>query len=43
MKNFQKRFAETEEAFRQWVLDNDEQTIRTEVDQFKNELKTKST
>jgi len=43
MKNFQRRFAETEEAFRQWVLDNDEQTIRTEVDKFKDELKTKST
>lgn len=42
IKNFQKRFAQTDEAFHQWVLDNDEQTIRTEVDKYKQELNTNS-
>lgn len=39
MKNFQQRLGETEEAFRRWVIDTDQETIQSEIDKFKEELK----
>lgn len=41
MKNFEKRFGNTEEEFHQWVLDTDSDVIKLEVDKFKQELKEK--
>ncbi|CAF1137716.1 unnamed protein product [Rotaria sordida] len=39
MKNFERRFAQTDEEFHKWIMDNDHQTIKTEIDKYKNELK----
>jgi len=39
MKNFEKRFAETEEEFRQWVINTDHEIIKSEIDKYKAELK----
>ncbi|CAF1439793.1 unnamed protein product [Rotaria sordida] len=39
MKNFERRFAQTDEEFHKWIIDNDHQTIKTEIDKYKNELK----
>ena len=39
MKNFEKRFGETEEEFRQWVIDTDPEVIQVEVEKYKQELK----
>ncbi|CAF5036719.1 unnamed protein product, partial [Rotaria sp. Silwood1] len=39
MKNFERRFAQTDEEFHQWVLNTDNDTILSEIDKYKNELK----
>lgn len=39
MRNFEKRFGNTEEEFRQWVLNTAPEVIKVEVEKFKEELK----
>jgi hypothetical protein len=39
MKNFQKRFADTDDEFHRWVSNTDTDTIRKEIDKYKQELK----
>jgi len=39
MRNFEKRFGKTDEEFRQWVIDTDHETIKFEIDKYKQELK----
>jgi hypothetical protein len=39
MKNFEKRFGKTDEEFRQWVIDTDHETIKSEIDKYKQELR----
>ena len=41
MRNFEKRFGNTDEEFRQWVLDTDPEVIKIEIEKFKEELKEK--
>jgi hypothetical protein len=39
MRNFEKRFGQTEDEFRQWVIDTDPDVIKLEIDKYKQELK----
>ena len=39
MRNFEKRFAQTEEEFQQWVIDTDPDVIKLEIEKYKQELK----
>jgi len=39
MRNFEKRFGQTEDEFRQWVIDTDPDVIKSEIDKYKQELK----
>jgi hypothetical protein len=39
MKNFEKRFGNTDEEFHQWVLDTDHEIIKSEIEKYKQELK----
>lgn len=39
MKNFEKRFAETEDEFQKWVFNTDPEIIKSEIDKYKAELK----
>jgi hypothetical protein len=39
MRNFEKRFGRTDEEFRQWVLDTDQEIIQLEIEKYKQELK----
>ncbi|CAF1373440.1 unnamed protein product [Adineta ricciae] len=40
MRNFERRFGKTDEEFHQWVLNTDVETIKSEIEKFKQELKT---
>ena len=41
MKEFERRLATNDEQFHQWILDNDLETIRAEVEKYKEELNEK--
>ncbi|CAF0885718.1 unnamed protein product [Adineta steineri] len=43
MENFERRFGKTDDEFFQWVLDTDPETIKLEIEKFKNELKQNQT
>ncbi|CAF1539319.1 unnamed protein product [Rotaria magnacalcarata] len=39
MKNFEKRFGKTDEEFHQWIVNTDHDTIKLEIEKYKNEIK----